>query len=113
MASAIPLNTFKTIIANVITNANTVYTAPAGVTTVVLMAQVANVNPTQTVKVSASHIRGANNTRLIANAQIPIQDAASLLMGKLVLEAGDGFSIQADLNDSAELSLSVLETANA
>jgi hypothetical protein len=113
MASAIPLNTFKTIIANVITNANTVYTAPAGVTTVVLMAQVANVNPAQTVKVSASHIRGANNTRLIANAEIPIQDAASLLMGKLVLEAGDGFSIQANLNDSAELSLSLLETANA
>jgi ABC-type polysaccharide transport system permease subunit len=113
MASAIPLNNFRTIITNVITNANTVYTAPAGVTTVVLMAQVANVNPTQTVKVSASHIRGANNTRLIANAEIPIQDAASLLMGKLVLESGDGFSIQANLNDSAELSLSLLETANA
>ena len=113
MASAIPLNTFKTIVTNVITNANTVYTAPPGVTTVVLMAQVANVNPTQTVKVSASHIRGANNTRLIANAEIPIRDAGSLLMGKLVLEAGDGFSIQADLNNSAELSLSLLETANA
>jgi hypothetical protein len=63
--------------------------------------------------VTAAHIRGANNTRLIANAEIPIRDAGSLLMGKLVLEAGDGFSIQADLNDSAELSLSVLETANA
>jgi ABC-type polysaccharide transport system permease subunit len=113
MASAIPLNNFRTIISNIITNANTVYTAPAGVTTVVLMAQVANVNPTQTVRVSASHIRGANNTRLIANAEIPIRDAASLLMGKLVLESGDGFSIQANLNDSAELSLSILETANA
>jgi hypothetical protein len=113
MASAIPLNTFKTIISNVTTSANTVYTAPAGVTTVVLMAQVANVNATQTVRVTAAHIRGANNTRLIANAEIPIRDAGSLLMGKLVLESGDGFSIQANLIDSAELSLSVLETANA
>ena len=113
MASAIPLNTFKTIVANVTVAANTVYIAPAGVTTVVLMAQVANVNATQTVKVSASHIRGANNTRLITNALIPLQDAASLLMGKLVLESGDGFSIQADLSNSAELSLSLLETANA
>jgi len=113
MASAIPLNTFRTIVANVTTAANTVYTAPAGVTTVVLMAQVSNVNATLTVKVSASHIRGANNTRLIANAEIPIRDAGSLLMGKLVLESGDGFSIQADLSNSAELSLSVLETANA
>jgi hypothetical protein len=77
------------------------------------MAQVANVNATQTVRVTAAHIRGANNTRLIANAEIPIRDAGSLLMGKLVLESGDGFSIQANLIDSAELSLSVLETANA
>jgi hypothetical protein len=113
MASAIPLNTFKTIISNVTTSANTVYTAPAGVTTVLLMAQVSNVNATETVRVTASHMRGANNTRLIANAEIPIRDAASLLMGKLVLESGDGFSIQANLIDSAELSLSLLETANA
>ena len=35
MASAIPLNTFKTVISNVTTSANVVYTCPPGVTTVV------------------------------------------------------------------------------
>lgn len=112
MASAIPLNTFKTIVANVTTAANTVYTAPAGVTTVVLLAQVSNID-TSTVTVTASHRRGANTTRLIANVNIPIKDAGSLLTGKLVLEAGDGFSIQADRLNAAELTLSILETANA
>ena len=113
MASAIPLNTFKTIIANVTTSANVIYTCPAGVTTVVLLAQVSNINNANTINVTAAHKRGANTTRLIANAQIPIQDAASLLMGKLVLETGDGFSIQANANDSAEITLSILETADA
>lgn len=112
MASAIPLNTFKTIIANVTTSANVIYTCPPGITTVVLLAQVSNIDTT-TVNVTAAHKRGANTTRLIANAQIPIQDAASLLMGKLVLETGDGFSIQADRDNAAELTLSILETADA
>lgn len=113
MASAIPLNTFKTIIANVTTSANVIYTCPPGITTVVLLAQVSNIDISNTINVTASHKRGANTTRLIANAQIPIQDAASLLMGKLVLETGDGFSIQANADNSAEITLSILETADA
>ena len=114
MASAIPLNTFKTFIAKVTTSANTVYTCPAGVTTVVLLAQVSNVDTNaNTVQVTASHVRNPNTTRLIANVQIPTNDAASLLMGKLVLETGDGFSIQSNANNAAELTLSILETANA
>ena len=112
MASAIPLNSFKTIITNITNAANTVYTAPPGVTTVVLLAQVSNVD-NATVNVTAAHRRGANTTRLIANVKIPVQDAASLLTGKLVLETGDGFSIQADRINAAELTLSILETANA
>lgn len=112
MASNIPLNSFKTIIANVTNASNTVYTAPPGVTTVVLLAQVSNID-NSTVTVTAAHKRGANTTRLIANVKIPIQDAGSLLTGKLVLEAGDGFSIQADRINAAELTLSILETANA
>lgn len=113
MASAIPLNTFKTYIANVTTSANTVYTCPGGVTTVILLAQVSNVDIANTIQVTAAHVRGANTTRLIANVEIPIQDAASMLMGKLVLQPGDGFNIRASANNAAELTLSILETANA
>lgn len=112
MAQNIPLNTFKTVALPVTTVANTVYTCPAGVTTVVLLAQVSNINTSSTIDVTASHTRDGNVTRLIANTEIPTQDAASLLMGKLVLEAGDGFSISASANNSAELALSILETSN-
>ena len=79
MASAIPLNSFKTIITNITNVANTVYTAPAGVTTVVLLAQVSNIDGANTVNVTAAHRRGANTTRLIANAKVPIQDAAKYI----------------------------------
>jgi hypothetical protein len=112
MAQNIPLNTFKTVALPVTTVANTVYTCPAGVTTVVLLAQVSNINTSSTIEVTASHVRDGNVTRLIANTEIPTSDAGSLLMGKLVLEAGDGFSISASANDSAELALSILETSN-
>ena len=112
MAQNIPLNTFKTVALPVTTVANTVYTCPAGVTTVVLLAQVSNINTSSTVDVTASHVRNGNTTRLIANTAIPVEDAASLLLGKLVLETGDGFSISASANSSAELALSILETSN-
>jgi hypothetical protein len=112
MAQNIPLNTFKTVALPVTTVANTVYTCPAGVTTVVLLAQVSNINTSNTIDVTASHVRSGNVTRLIANTEIPTNDAASLLLGKLVLEAGDGFSILANANNSAELTLSILETSN-
>jgi hypothetical protein len=112
MAQNIPLNTFKTVALPVTTVANTVYTCPAGVTTVVLLAQVSNINTSNTIDVTASHVRDGNVTRLIANTEIPTNDAASLLLGKLVLEAGDGFSILSNANNSAELTLSILETSN-
>jgi len=35
-----------------------------------------------------------------------------MLLGKLVLEAGDGFRISSSANNSAELTLSILETSN-
>jgi len=112
MAQNIPLNTFRTITAPVTAVANTVYTCPAGVTTVVLLAQVSNIHATNTVKVTAHHIRGATATSLLSNAEVPIEDAINMLTGKLVLEVGDSFRISADANSSAEMVLSILETAN-
>jgi hypothetical protein len=112
MAQNIPLNVFKTIALPVTTVANTVYTCPAGVTTVVLLAQVSNVNTSSYVDVTASYTRNGNVTRLIANTEIPTEDATSMLLGKLVLEAGDGFRISSSANNSAELTLSILETSN-
>ena len=113
MATQIPLNTFKTTTANVTTSTTTVYTTPAGVTTVVLLTQVSNIDPTNSVTVSANHVRGGNSISLIKNTTIPVNDAASLLTGKLILQTGDSFSISASANNRAQLVLSYLETANA
>ena len=111
--ATIPLNTFKTTTFDVTTSSSTVYTTPAGVTTVVLLAQVSNIHATDAIVVSANHVRGSNVTSIIKNTTVPIRDAASLLTGKLILQAGDSFTIVGDANTKGQLLLSYLETANA
>jgi hypothetical protein len=113
MALQIPLNSFKTTTANVTTSSTTVYTTPAGVTTVVLLAQVSNIHASESVSISANHIRGSNLTSIVKNTVIPTTDATNLLLGKLILQTGDSLSIIADANSRAQLLLSYLETANA
>lgn len=113
MASAIPLNTFKTTTFEVITTDSTVYTTPAGVTTVVLLAQVSNIDPSSEVSVSANHLRSGTYTSIIKDTVIPINDAVTLLTGKLILQSGDSFTVSASDNGRAQLILSYLETANA
>jgi hypothetical protein len=113
MASAIPLNTFKTTTFDVTTSDTTVYTTPAGVTTVVLLAQVANIHATSEVYVSASHLRNGTHTSIIKETIIPVNDAVTLLTGKLILQTGDSFTVSAGENGRAQLILSYLETANA
>lgn len=113
MASAIPLNTFKTTTANVTTTVSTIYTAPAGVTTVILLAQVANIHGSNSVTITANHVRGSNSTAIIRNTVVPINDAVNLLTGKLILQTGDSFTISASENNYSQLLLSYLETANA
>ena len=113
MATQIPLNTFKTTTANVTTSSTTVYTTPVGVTTVVLLAQVSNIHASESVSISANHIRGSNLTSIVKNTVIPTTDATNLLLGKLILQTGDSLSITANANNRAQLLLSYLETANA
>jgi hypothetical protein len=134
----IPLNTFKTKTSLLTTsttytnytgvNTSTVYTAPIGVTSIILMAQVANIS-TQTQFCSFLHHRNrpvlqdaqgngaqpANiDSYLVRNFAIPAGDSASVLTGKLILESLD--SIRAFNNstntNTLQLVLSVLETAN-
>jgi hypothetical protein len=110
----ITLNTFKTTTFDIVTTEENVYTTPVGVTTVVLMAQVANISE-ETVYVTSNHVRGAQKTAIIKNASIPTHDSLSLLTGKLILQTGDTFSIQAVNGTTAgqsQLLLSYLETAN-
>ena len=123
----IPLNTFKTktFLLNSIST-QTVYTAPVGVTSIVLMAQIANVSTTTQI-VNVSHHR---NLPVLADAQgfgaqpanvdsylvkdfpIPESDAASVLSGKLIIEALDSIRASVSNSGTCQLVLSILETAN-
>jgi len=127
----VPLNTFRTITAVLSTSTSQrVYTAPIGVTSIILMAQVANIDENNQHFCTFQHYR---NFRVLPNAQgnnaqapnvatelvydfgIPPADAGSIISGKLIVESQD--SIVAYSNDDTQgnlkLVLSVLETANS
>lgn len=123
----IPLNTFKTKTQFIGTNTtSTMYTAPIGVTSIVLMAQIANLS-TQTQLVSFMHHR---NRPILADAQgngsqpgnvdsflvkdfaVPAGDAASVLTGKLIIESLDSIRAYASSTSTLQLTLSILESAN-
>ena len=125
----LPLNVFKTKTAVLTTGTTTrVYTAPVGVTAIVLMANASNVDVTQTRLVSFAHYRNfpvladtqgnggqAGNviTEQVLKFPIPPNDAAGLLSGKIIIEQLDSLIAYSDAEGSIKLTLSILETANA
>jgi hypothetical protein len=107
----IPLNAFKTVTAVLTTDLNDVYTAPVGVSAIVLMAQIANIAET-TATATFIHNNNFLNTELIRDYAIPGNDASSALTGKLVLESGHKIRASGSVNNQLKLTLSILESAN-
>jgi hypothetical protein len=106
---ASPLNTFISVAANVTTVASTVYTCPAETTGIVLLAQATNINSSDAGNITFySSVNG--NTELVKDFTIPVGDAAALLSGKLVIEAGQSIGCSANANSVLKLTLSILET---
>jgi hypothetical protein len=124
----LPLNTFKTKTAILSTSSTaTVYTAPIGVTAIILMAQIANLT-TGTESVTFVHHR---NRPVLADAQgngyqspntdsylvkdfgIPSNDAGTPLSGKMIIESLDSVRAYGSVDGGLQLVLSVLETANS
>ena len=126
--AALPLNVFKTKTSILITATNAVvYTAPVGVTAIILMANIANVSGSSQL-VTFSHYRnlpilpdaqgnGAQSanvaTELVKNFSIPSDDSANMLSGKMIVENLDSIISYASSPNSCKLVLSILETANA
>jgi hypothetical protein len=109
---ALALNVFKTITKVATTNAVGIYTAPTGVASIVLLAQVTNVGTgSSTFTVTASHSRDNQDFRLIKDGPVPANDALNLISGRLILETGDVFKVQGNYNGTMEVILSVLESA--
>ena len=108
----VALNKFLTVRAGVTTNSVGIYTAPTGVASIVLLAQVTNVGTgSSTSCVTASHSRNSEDFRLIKDGPVPASDTLNLISGRLILETGDSFKIQGNYNGTMEVILSVLESA--
>jgi hypothetical protein len=124
----LPLNKFLTKTAVLTTSSTTtVYTSPIGVTSIMLMAQVANLT-TETHTVSFEHFRyktvlpdaqgfggqpGNTPSTLVKDFAIPPNDAGTPLSGKMIIEELDSVRAYSDSNGSMQLVMSILQTANA
>ena len=109
-------------------NTTKIYTAPPGVTAIILMAQAANVTDTD-IDVTFAHYRNipvfadpatyngyqaANTvTELVKDFTIPPKNAATLIDGKMIVESFDSVIAYANVNEGIKVTLSILETANA
>lgn len=108
--AAIPLNSFKTIRADVTTGITTMYTAPTGVASVVILAQITNVS-SGIVTVTSYHGRDGTSVEIVKDFEIPENDVLNLLDGRLALETGDTVEVQGSSNSTMKAILSILETA--
>jgi hypothetical protein len=124
----LPLNKFLTKTAILTTNSTaTVYTAPIGVTAIVLMAQVSNLD-SATHYVTFEHFRyktiladaqgfggqpGNTPSILVNQYAVPANDAGTPLSGKLIIEELDSVRAYADTAGTLQLVMSILQTANA
>lgn len=108
------LNTFKTLTADVTTTNEIVYTTPEGVTTIVLLAQVANISDqeAQVNFVYFDSITG-DQTELLTGFVVPGNDATSPITGKLVIEEGNSVRAFSNQNDRLVITMSILESLNA
>ena len=124
----LPLNKFLTKTAVLSTSTtSSVYTAPIGVTAIVLMAQVANVS-TETHTVTLEHFRYKTvlpdaqgfggqpcytPSVLVNQFAVPPNDSGTVLSGKLIIEELDSIRAYADTTGTMQLVLSILQTANS
>lgn len=107
------INTFKTVTANVTTVNTLIYSAPVGITAIVLMAQCANITQNNH-NVSFNHVSDTGSrTELVRTYPILKNDAANLLTGKLIVEQNNSIEIAASSNNALKLTMSILESTNA
>jgi len=91
-------------------NAN-VYVSPANTTTIVILGQVANVDTANAADIYVFATDSGNTSTKFLAKKVPVPAAAAttFLTGKLVLEAGDYITANANLNSAIDVTLSVLQ----
>lgn len=118
MATLVPLNTFKTIAANLYDYPQLLYTTPEEVATIILTAQVSNIGEEEAnvTFIHRSNIlfggsRIITDTELVKNFEIPKNDAASVVVGKIVLEEQQAILAKAGSNNHLKIVVCLLETS--
>lgn len=121
---ATPLNTFKSTSVTLVGkdefvgDSDLVYTSPNGITAIVLMAQVANIDSAGTgvyeVNMQQALSLGAPAVHLIKGYRVQARDAVSLITGKLIIEENGVIrcSTNAAGAGKLQLTLSYLESLN-
>jgi hypothetical protein len=109
--ATLPLNSFKTMAFELTTSTQTIYETPADITTIVLGAQANNIG-NDPVTVRFTLIKNDTNFVMLKDFEIPVNDAAEVTTGKLVIETGSSVTASAGANNSVNLILSILETSN-
>jgi hypothetical protein len=119
--ASIPLNTFKNASYGagtlpITSTPSIVYTAPAGVTSIILMAQVANItNAATTVTFIYNQFRQGQSilpVTIVNQVIVPPNDSLMLLGGRLILQTYDSISIASSISGSLHFVASILESAN-
>lgn len=105
-------NTFKNALrANIGTTATTIYTAPAGNTSICIELDISNlVTSTVSANVIVVDSSASNTAYIVKNVPIPTGSALQVIAGqKIVLEAGDFIQVQSDTASSLDAVAAILE----
>lgn len=106
------VNIFKNVNRVLQLAGETVYTTPPGYSAIILSAQISNVLGTpQTFSMNVVNVDSSIRS-LVTGFEVPGNDAAGALTGKLILEQGQGLEVSASDDISLELVLSILESQN-
>jgi len=109
----IPLNYFLRVATELLTSNIDLYTTPAQRATIVLTANAANIS-NQPVSVTLKiRSTSAVETTIVEQFVVPANDAANLIVGKLILGVGDVLVARCSVNNGIELNLSLLESFNS
>ena len=113
-----PVNKFISVAVPVTPGEQKIYEVPTGTSAILLYAQVSNVGIGQSYPtVTLIHRRETRSTgitrdiRIIKDIEIPPNDAAILIDGRLVLETGDVLKIKGDFLNTQKCIVSILENA--
>jgi hypothetical protein len=118
MATLVPLNTFKTVTSNVYVQPTVLYTTPAETATIILTAQCSNISENDAnvtfihrTNVLTNGFYVISDMELVKNFGISKNDAASLIVGKIVLEENQAVLVKSGANATLKIALSLLETS--